>query len=160
MRRCAIMGQSSLCAALAKNTGWGQGILWFLDLRVSGFISCVSRNIKRFFHLTSAYLQARSQDVSMGKSSGVQPYMLAKLWVIIWSCTLKTRLCNWRHIYTRHNKIHIFDQKVCEGDQAPGEASLLNIWKMERRFSTILNPGSVLQMILILRCFFSAHKKY
>ena len=31
------MGQSSLCAALAKNTGWGQGILWFLDLHVSGF---------------------------------------------------------------------------------------------------------------------------
>ena len=78
MRRCAIMGQSSLCAALAKNTGWGQGILWFLDLRVSSFISCVSRNIKRFFHLTSAYLQARSQDVSMGESSGVQPYMLCK----------------------------------------------------------------------------------
>ena len=72
------MGQSSLCAALAKNTGWGQGILWFLDLRVSGFISCVSRNIKRFFHLTSAYLQARSQDVSMGESSGVQPCMLCK----------------------------------------------------------------------------------
>ena len=37
MRRCAIMGQSSLCVALAKNTGWGQGILWFLDLHVSGF---------------------------------------------------------------------------------------------------------------------------
>ena len=51
-----------------------------------------------------------------------------------------------------HNKIHISDQKVCEGDQAPGEASLLNIWKMERRFSIILYPGSVLvQMILILR---------
>ena len=60
---------------------------------------------------------------------------------------------------TLHNKIHIFDQKVCEGDQAPGEASLLNIWKMERRFSTILNPGSVLQMILILRCFFLGPKR-
>ena len=138
------MGQSSLCAALAKNTGWGQGILWFLDLRVSGFISCVSRNIKRFFHLTSAYLQARSQDVSMGESSGIQPYMLCKALsdhMILHIETSNMYRCT--HLYL-HNEIHISDQKVCEGDQAPGEAPLLNIWKMERRFSTILYPRSVL----------------
>ena len=152
MRRCAIMGQSSLCAALAKITGWGQGILWFLDLRVSGFISCVSRNIKRFFHLTSAYLQARSQDVSMGESSGVQPYML---------CKALSDPAHWKLEYTQGTIRYISPIKRCARATR----------HLERRlFSTSGRwRGGLVQFLTLARSFkwywywdvfFSARKKY